>query len=140
MKKNIRTILFISLALFLSACGPTPPDEVAVKFFNSLTSGDLRYVKRNICFADPLSYDAVCNYLDRVVNSPAYQESTAGYEADYVARGVTYEGDVAWVELRGVDVTGEEITTIVRMVLVGEQWKVDGDYSVLHPEKKQMQQ
>ena len=133
MKRRIARILFfffLSTALF--GCNATPPEGVAVCLFHALTSGDMRYVKENIYFAKNLEYNVVCEYLDMAVNSNDYKTRTAGYKADYKAVNVTYEGDVAWVELRGESPMGKSIFTVARLLFIDGKWKVDGDYTVLH--------
>lgn len=137
MKKYFKNILFALLtATVLAGCAPTPPEEVAVNLFNALTSGDMQYVKKNLYFSDPVSHDAVCDYLDLAARSADYKERTADYTADYKAVKVTYEGDVAWVELQGVSPLGRTLTTVARMLQKDGRWVVDGDYTVLHSYKR----
>lgn len=138
MNNKIKKNLFFALAaLMLVACKPvTPPQEVAVNLFNSLTSGDMSYVKENIHFAKSMDYDVACEFFDLLVNSKDYKTGTAGYKADYKAVKITHEGDVVWVELQGVSPTGESLSTVARMILVDGKWKVDGDYTMLHSFKR----
>lgn len=137
MKTQLSKILYaIAVVITLYGCNvTTPPDEVAVTLFNALTSGDMQYVKENIYFANYVHYDAVCDYVDMAVKSNDYKTRTAGYKADYKAVKTTYEGDVAWVELQGVSALGRSVTTVARMLFVDGRWKVDGDYTVFHPQK-----
>ena len=137
MKIQFSKILYalVVAATLLGCNATTPPEDIAVNLFNALTSGDLRYVKQNIHFTNPAYYDAVCDYLDLAARSADYKERTAGYTADYKAVKVTYEGDVAWVELQGVSPLGRTLTTVARMLQKDGRWVVDGDYTVLHSYK-----
>lgn len=132
MKGYIGNILVALFVVLFAGCGTTPPEEVAVNLYNSLTSGNMSYAKKNLHFADSLEYDIVCDFLDLMANSDKFKSNTAGYVADYKATRVTYEGDVAWVELQGVSAAGNSILTVARMVLVDDKWKVDGNYVMLH--------
>lgn len=132
----IKKISFLLLvALSLAACRPSSPDEVAVKLFNSLTSGDMSYVKDNIYFSNSMEYDVVCDFLDLMSKSAVGKADDNSYVADYKVQSVKYEGDVAWVELQGVSITGKNITTVARMVLVDGRWMVDGNYTMLNQNK-----
>lgn len=136
MKKLFTSILFVfAVAVTIVGCRPSSPEDVAVSLFNAITSGDMRYVKDNIHFTNPAYYDAVCDYFDMAVKSDDYKSRTAGYKADYKATKVTYEGDVAWVELQGVSALGKSVTTVARMLYVDGRWVVDGDYTVFHSYK-----
>ena len=121
--------------LMLAACGTTPPDEVAVKLHNAITSGDMSYVKENIYFPDTIDYAVFCDYLDMAASSPQYKRMTAGYTADYRAESTDINGDEAFVTLRGKSPLKEDMVISVRLVRIEGRWKVDGNHSVLHSTK-----
>ncbi len=121
--------------LMLAACGTTPPDEVAVKLHNAITSGDMSYVKENIYFPDTIDYAVFCDYLDMAAASPQYKRMTAGYTADYRAESTDINGDEAFVTLRGKSALKEDMVISVRLVRIEGRWKVDGNHGVLHSTK-----
>lgn len=131
--KNI--LLLVLVAAFSASCGkpaPLPPDEVAVKFYNDLTSGDLRFAKRHLYFPNPVDYDTFCEYLDMAVRSEEYWERTEGYKADYRVVDTKIYGDEAYVIIRGATPLHGDATMTVHLLFIDEMWKVDGNHGVLH--------
>lgn len=125
--------IFVTLFMLVS-CSSTPerePAEVAVQLFNSLTSGDVQYVKDNIYFADAVEREVFNEYLDMAVESEDFAERTKGYTADYRVLSQSVHSDSAFVELRGYTVLGQMTRFKVLLVKVDGCWKVDGRSAVL---------
>ena len=133
--KTLKNIVLAAVLFMFTACATTPPDEVAVKLHNAITSGDMSYVKENIYFPDAIDYTVFCEYLDMAAASAQYKRMTAGYKADYRAESTDINGDEAFVTLRGKSALGEDMIISVRLVRIDGCWKVDGNHAVLHSTK-----
>ena len=134
--KFLKNILLLGLAVLLfAACGKSAtltPDEVAVKLYNGLTSGDIDFVKKHICFSVASDYAVFCDYLDMVVESDDFRERTDGYKADYYAVDTKIFGNEAYVELCGLTPLNGTAKMTVHLLFVDGKWKVDGDHGVFH--------
>ena len=132
--------MFVALlaALLSVACNKpaiAPPDEVAVKLYNAITSGDATYVKKHLHFPNPVDYEVFCEYLDMALRSDEYWERTEGYKADYSAIDTKIYGDEAYVELQGETPLNGIATMTVHLLFIDGMWKVDGNQGVLHSKK-----
>ena len=130
-------LMFLSLAIV--ACGgdevsvdTSKPGDVAAQLFNSITSGDVEFVKENIHFDTKVDKQVFDKYLDMAVASEDYKERTANYKADYVVVSETVDADTAHVDLKGMSALGKMTTFNVRLLKVDGKWKVDGSQAVLH--------
>ncbi|MBQ8694135.1 MAG: hypothetical protein IJ513_00640 [Bacteroidaceae bacterium] len=136
MKTVIRMFAALSIFSFV-ACGgnepvvsPMQPGEVAILFFNSISSGDIDNVRSNVCFDEPAEQAIFDEYLERLF-IPAEGRQPRGHKADYVVVSEEILGDTANVELRGMTIAGKNTKIKVRL-LNNEGWKVDGSQAVLH--------
>lgn len=135
MNRIKQICLSLLLAVLAAACSkpaPTPPDEVAVKFYNSLTSGDMTFAKKHLHFPNPVDYEVFCEYLDMAVRSDEYWDRTEGYKADYSVVSSKIYGEEAFVELLGKTPLNGEAKMTVRLLFIDGMWKVDGNHGVLH--------
>ena len=110
----------------------TNPGDVAAQLFNSITSGNVEFVKENIHFDTKVDKQVFDKYLDMAVASEDYKERTANYKADYVVVSETVDADTAHVDLKGMSALGKMTTFNVRLLKVDGKWKVDGSQAVLH--------
>lgn len=109
---------------------PMQPGEVAILFFNSISSGDIDNVRSNVCFDEPVEQAIFDEYLERLF-IPAEGRLHRGHNADYVVVSEEILGDTANVELKGMTIVGKNTKIKVRL-LNNEGWKVDGSQAVLH--------
>lgn len=138
-KETMKKIAYIFVALFATLLGvacskpaPTPPDEVAVKLYNAITSGDITFVKKHLHFSNPVEYEVFCDYLDMALRSDEYWERTEGYKADYRVLDTKIYGSEAYVELQGETPLNGTATMTVHLLFIDGKWKVDGNHGVLH--------
>ena len=138
MKGFYRLTLFaIATVMFFAACGnknkfEESPSEVALKLYNGLTSGDVETVTENIFFEDSLDYNLFRDYFKMAVTSEDYKKRTEGYKPEYEVKSEDIDGDVAIVKLEGIGPLGNMLKIDVRLVAVGNRWKVDGNHGVFH--------
>lgn len=142
MRRFTRMFAVMALLSAMTACGgdtapsdTRKPGDVAVQLFNSITSGDVQFVKENIHFDSEVEKSVFDDYLDMAVASDDYKERTAGYTADYVVVSDTITADTAFVKLKGMTALGKMTTFNVRLVRIDGDWKVDGSQAVLHRQK-----
>ncbi len=128
----MKRFFIVLLAVFsFVACKVTPPDEVALRFLKALTSGDVNYAKENIYFPNKSDYAFVCEYLDMVAKTDKYKSGVAEFKTEYRVAKCLYEGDEAFVELIGKNITGNYDVVALRMLRIDGRWLVDGKQSVL---------
>ena len=139
MRRYTKFFALMSLSLAIVACGgdevsvdTSKPGDVAAQLFNSITSGDVKFVKDNIHFYSENEKEVFDRYLDMAVASEDYKERTAGYVADYAIVSETIDADTAYVDLKGMSALGKMTTFNVRLIKVDGKWKVDGSQAVLH--------
>lgn len=129
-------LLVASMVMFLCACGnkkyENSPSDVAVTLYNGLTSGDYEAVTENIYFQDSLDFNVFRNYFRMAVESDDYKSRTEGFKPDYAVKSESIDGDVATVNLEGIGPLGNLLKINVRLVLVDNKWKVDGNHGVFH--------
>ena len=92
MRRYTKFFALVALLLAVVACGgdevrvdKTNPGDVAAQLFNSITSGNVEFVKENIHFDTKVDKQVFDKYLDMAVASEDYKERTAGYVADYAS-------------------------------------------------------
>ena len=107
-----------------------------MSLFNALTSGEAQIVRDNIYFADNVERSAFYAYLDMAYDSKDFAERTKGYKADYKVVSEKIDGDSAFVVLLGKTALAQDTRFNVLMVKIDGEWKVDGRFSVLHPQNK----
>ena len=139
MRRYTKFFALVALSLAVVACGgdevlvdKTNPGDVAAQLFNSITSGNVEFVKENIHFDTKVDKQVFDKYLDMAVASEDYKERTANYKADYVVVSETVDADTAHVDLKGMSALGKMTTFNVRLLKVDGKWKVDGSQAVLH--------
>lgn len=139
MRRYTKFFALVALLLAVVACGgdevrvdKTNPGDVAAQLFNSITSGNVEFVKENIHFDTKVDKQVFDKYLDMAVASDDYKERTANYKADYVVVSETVDADTAYVDLKGMSALGKMTTFNVRLLKVDGKWKVDGSQAVLH--------
>jgi hypothetical protein len=139
MRRYTKFFALVALLLAVVACGEdevrvdkTNPGDVAAQLFNSITSGNVEFVKENIHFDTKVDKQVFDKYLDMAVASEDYKERTANYKADYVVVSETVDADTAHVDLKGMSALGKMTTFNVRLLKVDGKWKVDGSQAVLH--------
>lgn len=135
--KRIKHILLSAIIILIASCKPdnntaTTPGEVAVTLFTAITSGDVQYVKDNICFADSSTYAVFSDYLDIAVASEQYKKKTSASKAEYHVAEENIDGDVAMVVLSGITPLGQPTKITVKLLNVDGAWKVDGEHGVWH--------
>ena len=142
MRRFTRLFAVVLLLSAMAACGgggttadTRKPGDVAAQLFNSITSGDVQFVKENIHFDSDVEKSVFDDYLDMAVASDDYKERTAGYTADYIIVSEEIDVDTAYVDLKGMTALGKMATFNVRLVRIEGMWKVDGSQAVLHREK-----
>jgi hypothetical protein len=132
-----RFFFAVSISCLLLSCAKkAAPGEVAVSLFNALTSGEAQIVRDNIYFADNVERSAFYAYLDMAYDSKDFAERTKGYKADYKVVSEKIDGDSAFVVLLGKTALAQDTRFNVLMVKIDGEWKVDGRFSVLHPQNK----
>ena len=139
MRRYTKFFALVALLLAVVAYGgdevrvdKTNPGDVAAQLFNSITSGNVEFVKENIHFDTKVDKQVFDKYLDMAVASEDYKERTAGYVADYAIVSETIDADTAHVDLKGMSALGKMTTFNVRLLKVDGKWKVDGSQAVLH--------
>ena len=139
MRRYTKFFALVALLLAVVSCGgdevrvdKTNPGDVAAQLFNSITSGNVEFVKENIHFDTKVDKQVFDKYLDMAVASEDYKERTANYKADYVVVSETVDADTAHVDLKGMSALGKMTTFNVRLLKVDGKWKVDGSQAVLH--------
>lgn len=140
--RNIKSFLCVAifaLTLFSCAnCGGSAngnsesPSAVALTLYKGLTSGDVKGVTENICFAQQSDYKVFCDYFNMAVASNDYKQRTEGFIPDYKVTSEKINGDKAFVVLEGRGPLGNMLKIDVKLLLVDGQWKVDGDHGVFH--------
>ena len=129
-------LLVASMVMFMCACGnkkyDNSPSDVAVTLYNGLTSGDYEAVTENIYFQDSLDFNVFRNYFRMAVESDDYKARTEGFKPNYTVKSESIDGDVATVNLEGIGPLGNLLKINVRLVLVDNKWKVDGNHGVFH--------
>lgn len=108
------------------------PSAVALKLYEGLTSGDVDAVCNNIYFADSLNYNVFVSYFNMAVSSDDYRKRTEGFKPEYTVTSEKIDGDEAYVGLEGIGPLGNNLKINVKLVAVGDRWKVDGDHGVFH--------
>lgn len=110
------------------------PSEVAIKLYNGLTSGNVKAVTENIHFQDSLDYNVFRDYFEMAAASEDYKKRTKNFNADYKVVSEKINGEEALVGLEGIGPLGNMLKINVKLIMIGDKWKVDGNHGVFHTE------
>ncbi|MBE6267950.1 MAG: DUF4878 domain-containing protein [Bacteroidales bacterium] len=134
----VLSLLAVSTVMFFVACSgkkyDNTPSDVALTLYTGLTSGDVAAVTENIYFQDSLDYNVFSDYFKMAVASEDYKARTSGFKADYKVVSEKIDGGEATVALEGVGPLGNMLKINVKLLLIDNKWKVDGNHGVFHTE------
>lgn len=136
--KNYLSVITLFTLFSLLGCGKSAvtvannPGETAVLLFSSITSGNAQVIKDNIYISDEVQRDVFNEWVDMMVASQQYKESTKGYNPSYSVVEEKIDGETAEVLLAGKNPAGQNVQIKVKLLVVDGRWKVDGDHGVWH--------
>ena len=136
MRYLFRTFMLLLLPVAVS-CGkeeaaPPTPGEIAVNFFSSITSGDVKAVRDNVVFRNAKEEQMFDSYLEKLFIPNVGKQAPRGHDAAYKIVSEEIKNDTAYVQLQANGAADKVVKMKVRLLNAEGVWKVDGSQAVLH--------
>ena len=126
-------LLPVAVSCGKEEAAPPTPGEIAVHFFTSITSGDVKAVKDNVVFRNAKEEQMFDSYLEKLFIPNVGKQIPRAHDAAYKIVSEEVKNDTAYVQLQANGATGK----VVKMKVEVRNGKIiidgyDGSQAVLH--------
>lgn len=125
-------LLPVAVSCGKEEAAPPTPGEIAVNFFSSITSGDVKAVRDNVVFRNAKEEQMFDSYLEKLFIPNVGKQAPRGHDAAYKIVSEEIKNDTAYVQLQANGVADKVVKMKVRLLNAEGVWKVDGSQAVLH--------